>query len=92
MFRPMSLVASVIALAAPVLLWQAVAAESLNELAWIRVPMHRMDSESSTLLMIGCLLIGASSLARRVMGAKPLRNGDSRPSAPVHEPARSPGI
>ncbi len=88
----MSLVACCIALASPVLLWQAVAAEPLNELAWIRVPMHRMDSESSTLLMVGCLLIGASSLARRVMRSKPLHNGEPRPSAPAHEPVRSPGI
>jgi hypothetical protein len=70
MSRPTTLVTLAIVLAIPVLVWQAVSAEALNELAWVRVPMNGMNSESSTLLMIAGLLIGASCLARRAMREK----------------------
>ena len=70
MFRPTTLVTLAIVLATPALIWQAVSAEALNELAWVRVPMNGMDSESSTLSMIAGLLIGASIVARRAMREK----------------------
>jgi hypothetical protein len=81
MAKTTTLVVCSLALTLPILLWQAVSAQSVDGLSQIRVPMDGMDTESSSLLVLGVLLIGASSLASRVMPAKPPLHSDVRMSA-----------
>lgn len=75
MFRTTTLVLCQLALTIPVLLWQALSAESLQSFRQIQVPIDRMDSESSLLLVVGAVLIGASSVASRMWRKPSLQNG-----------------
>ena len=75
MFRTTTLVLCQLALTIPVLLWQALSAESLQSIRQMQVPIDRMDSESSLLLVVGAVLIGASSVASRMLRKPSLQNG-----------------
>jgi hypothetical protein len=91
MLKTTTLVVCSLALTLPVLVWQAVSAESVTGFSQVRVPMDGMDNESSSLLMIGVILIGASFLASRVIPAKPSLQSDTL-SGPSRGAARTPSI
>jgi hypothetical protein len=71
----------VCALALPMIVWQAVSAQSKDGFSQIRVPMDGTFTESFSLLVIGAVLMGASSLASRVLPTKPSLESAARRSA-----------
>ena len=88
MLRPTTLVWCSLALTLPVLLWQALSAESIQRL---QVPIDRMDNESSSLLVVGGILIGASCAASRMLRKPSLQKGQQT-SGSSHGTVRTPSI
>ena len=88
MLRPTTLVWTSIALTLPVVHWQALSAESIQR---IQVPIDRMDSESSSLLVVGGILFGASCVASRMLRKPSLQKGQQTSGSP-HGAVRTPSI
>ena len=88
MLRTTTLVWCSLALTLPVLLWQALSAESVESFQR-HVSVGQMDNESSLLLAVGGILIAASSVAGRML-RKPSPQNGPQSSGSSHGAVRTP--